>query len=218
MGNQRTSGLTKRGGVWHIDKLFRGIRIRESAATSDLAEAVGATREADRSDSKGARVYGVRPERTFRAAATKYLQENQQKRSIGDDAASFGDLDPFIGNCTLSEVHMGSLQRFIAKRRRMGSRRRRSTAHWRSSGESSIWRRHEWRDERGNDMAGDAPKIKLFPVTDARKPHTLSQCEEQASLFQELPDHLLRMALYKVNTGSRAGGVRPQMGVGTKSA
>jgi hypothetical protein len=39
MRNQRTTGLTKRGGVWHIDKLFRGTRIRESASTGDLAKA-----------------------------------------------------------------------------------------------------------------------------------------------------------------------------------
>jgi hypothetical protein len=40
MGNQKTSGLTKRGGIWHIDKQFRAVRIRESAATgSNLREA-----------------------------------------------------------------------------------------------------------------------------------------------------------------------------------
>jgi hypothetical protein len=51
----------------------------------------------------------------------------------------------------------------------------------------------------GQDLA---PKIKLFPVKDARLsyPHTR---EEQALLFQELPDHLARMALFKVNTGQR---------------
>jgi len=39
-------------------------------------------------------------------------------------------------------------------------------------------------------------------VTDARKPYPLSW-EEQTRLFKELPDHLARMALYKVNTGCR---------------
>jgi hypothetical protein len=52
MGNQKTSGLTKRGGIWHIDKQFRGVRIRESAATSDLTEAIALL--AKRGDSKGA--------------------------------------------------------------------------------------------------------------------------------------------------------------------
>jgi hypothetical protein len=36
----------------------------------------------------------------------------------------------------------------------------------------------EWRDERGMTWLESAPKIKLFPVTDARKPHSLS-VEEQ---------------------------------------
>ena len=39
MGNQASSGLTKRGGVWHIDKQYRGIRICESTGTGSLAKA-----------------------------------------------------------------------------------------------------------------------------------------------------------------------------------
>ncbi len=46
------------------------------------------------------------------------------------------------------------------------------------------------------------PKITLLKVTDARKPYPLSW-EEQTLLFKELPDHLARMALFKVNTGCR---------------
>ena len=46
------------------------------------------------------------------------------------------------------------------------------------------------------------PKIRLLKVTDSRKPYPLSW-EEQARLFRELPDHLARMALFKVNTGCR---------------
>ena len=61
---------------------------------------------------------------------------------------------------------------------------------------------NEWRDERGLTWLDRAPKIRLFPITDARAPYPLSQ-EEQAILFQELPDHLARMALFKVNTGCR---------------
>ena len=61
---------------------------------------------------------------------------------------------------------------------------------------------HEWRDERGMTWLETARKIKLFPVTDARKPHSLSVAEQEI-LFGELPKHLLRMALYKVNAGNR---------------
>jgi hypothetical protein len=92
MGNQKPPGLTKRGGVWHFDKVFRGTRIRGSTGTGDLAE----TQEqlAKRIEElRVARVFGVRIDHTFRAAATKLLKENQHKRSIGDDAMHLKELD-----------------------------------------------------------------------------------------------------------------------------
>lgn len=54
-------------------------------------------------------------------AATKYLQDYaQQKKSIGDDAIQLKMLDPMIGDLDLRQVHMGSLQPFIAKRKAEG--------------------------------------------------------------------------------------------------
>src|SRR5476651_790472 len=57
-------------------------------------------------------------------------------------------------------------------------------------------------DREGHTWLETAPRIKLFPVRDARSPYPLTR-EEQALLFQELPDHVARMALFKVNTGAR---------------
>ena len=47
-----------------------------------------------------------------------------------------------------------------------------------------------------------APKIKLLREDDKTEPYPLSW-EEQQKLFKELPAHLARMALFKVNTGCR---------------
>ena len=60
----------------------------------------------------------------------------------------------------------------------------------------------EWLDEFGLTWLSDAPKIKLLPVTDSRKPYVLTW-EEQDQLFALLPEYLRRMALFKVNTGLR---------------
>jgi len=201
MGNQRTPGLTKRGGLWHIDKLFRGTRLCESTGTSDLREAqeilakrLTALREAQ--------LYGTREARSFRIAATKYLQAYAFKRRIMDDALQLRQLDPFIGSLELKQVHMGTLQAFIEKRRQDGVKTKTINAAL------AVVRRvlnvaaSEWVDAQGMTWLESAPKIKLFPIRDARAPYPLSQ-EEQALLFQELPDHLARMALFKVNTGSR---------------
>ena len=85
MGQKRTAGLIKRGGVWHIDKQIRGNRLCESTGESDLKQAE--TYLAKRTEEmRQAAVYGIRPKRTFRSAATKYLTENQDKRRIVDTA------------------------------------------------------------------------------------------------------------------------------------
>jgi integrase len=60
----------------------------------------------------------------------------------------------------------------------------------------------EWIDSNGLTWLEHPPKIKLLPVTDARKPYPMNW-EEQRRLFSELPDHLASMALFKVNTGCR---------------
>lgn len=60
----------------------------------------------------------------------------------------------------------------------------------------------EWRDEHGLTWLLTAPKIKLLPELDLRKPYPLSW-EEQARLLENLPKHLQQMALFAVNTGCR---------------
>jgi integrase len=200
MGQQQ-SGLTKRGGVWHIDKRVGGVRICESTGTGDVAKAqeVLAKRV---NDLREARLYGLREDHTFRAAATKYLMEYQHKKSIGDDAMHLKALDPFIGSCALKQVHMGSLQAFIAKRRADGVKTK--TVNLALAVVRRILKlaSGEWMDERGMTWLETAPKIRLFQIADARPPYPLS-AEEQTLLFQELPDHLARMAIFKVNTGTR---------------
>jgi integrase len=201
MGNQARSGLTNRGGVWHIDKRYRGVRICESTGTSKLAKAEEHLAKR-MNDIREAQLHGLRPSRTFRVAATKYLQDNAQKKSIKDDAVQLRMLDPLIGGHDLRQVHMGTLQEFIAKRRAEGIKTKTLNAALGVVRRILNLAASEWIDEQGLTWLETAPKIKLFSVKDARSPYPLTP-EEQALLFQELPDHLARMALYKVNTGCR---------------
>ena len=201
MGNQKPSGLTKRGGIWHVDKMFRGTRICESTGTRDLRQAeeylakrVVGLREAQ--------LYGLRETRTFRAAATRFLEDYSYKKSLKDDAMHLKKLDRFIGAMELKQVHMGSLQEFIATRRQDGVKTKTINASLAVVRRVLNLSATEWMDEQGMTWLETAPKIKLFPVKDARAPYPLSD-EEQALLFKELPDHLACMALFKVNTGLR---------------
>jgi integrase len=201
MGNQRTSGLTKRAGIWHIDKQFRGARICESTGTGEIGQ--GQQYLAKRIiELRETKLYGARELRSFRTAATKYLQEYNHKKRIKDDALQLKQLDPFIGGLELQQVHMDNLQDFIAKRRQDGVKTKTLNMALAVVRRVLNLTSSEWMDRAGKTWLETAPKIKLFPIKDARSPYPLTR-EEQGLLFQELPDHLVRMALFKVNTGLR---------------
>lgn len=201
MGRKRTSGLYKRNGVWHIDKQYRGSRLCESTGESDLRKAEEyLARKLE--EARQAVVYGVRPKRTFRQAATKYLNENQHKRGIDDEAIHLKQLDPFIGSLPIESVHLGTLQPFIAARRAQGIKSKSINLALGIIRHILNLAASEWLDENNLTWLQSPPKIKLLKVEDARLPYPLSW-EEQARLFRELPPHLAPMALFKVNTGCR---------------
>ena len=201
MGRKKTPGLQKRGSFWCIDKKVFGHRICESTGTNSLEEAEKYL--ARRVESlRQVVVYGARPKRKFREAATKFLMENQHKRSIRDDAERLVTLNKYIGDTLLESVHIGTLQPYIEARKKDG-RKTRTINH----GLQVV--RHilnlaasEWMDERGLTWLVSAPKIKLLPENDLRKPYPLNW-EEQDRLFNQLPPHLKNMALFAVNTGCR---------------
>ncbi len=122
--------------------------------------------------------------------------------SIADSALHLKQLDPFIGDLLLEQVHIGSLQPFIDARKKQG--RKTKTINL----ALSIVRRilnlaaRLWRFENGKTWLDTPPLIQLLPVLDATKPHPLSW-DEQDRLFEKLPKHLLNMCLYKVNVGCR---------------
>ena len=83
MGRKRIPGLRGRAGIWHIEKQIFGRKIHESTGTGELktAELVLARRI---EEARMATMFGVRAKRTFREAATRFLEENLALRSIGD--------------------------------------------------------------------------------------------------------------------------------------
>lgn len=200
MGRKRTPGLYNRKGVWHVDKEVFGRRLCESTRTNSLEEAEKyLARRIE--EIRQAIVFGVRPKRTFREAATKFLLENQHKASISTDAIYLKQLDDFIGHLPLEAVHMGSLQPYI-EAKKQGVKMR--TINY----GLGITRRilnlaaSIWLDEHGLTWLISAPKIKLLSLYDKRNPYPLNW-DEQTALFKELPMHLTQMALFAVNTGCR---------------
>ena len=201
MGRKQTTGLFKRGEVWHIEKQILGQRIRESTSTESFQEAEQyLARRID--EIRQATIYGVRPKRSFKEAAIRFLSENQHKASINTDAILLKLVCPFIGDLTLEQVHIGTLQNYIKAKQAANLKTK-------SINNTLELVRHilniaatEWIDENGLTWLLVAPKIKLLPVKDARAPLPLSWAE-QSRLLEVLPLHLNQMTRFKVNTGCR---------------
>lgn len=201
MGRKKSPGLFKRGDYWHIDKAVFGCRIRESTGTGNLEEAEKYFAKRIE-EVRQASVFGVRPKRTFMEAAIKFLDENQHKRSIRSDAGRLRVLVEYIGKLTIDSLHMGILQPFIEARRKEKIKTRTINHGLQVVRRILNLAATEWIDEFGMTWLVSAPKIKLLPETDLRKPYPLSW-DEQHLLFAQLPEHLERMALFAVNTGCR---------------
>ena len=201
MAHSKPPGLTLRGAVWHIDKEVYGTRICESTGTSELKEAVMVlARRID--ELRSSHFYGARTPRTFREAATRFLEENQHKRSLERDARALATLDQYIGELQLPRVHSGTLQTYIRDRLKGG------TSPGTINRDLAVVRRiltlcaRLWRDESDRPWLDTSPLIQMQRHPHKRMPYPLSM-EEQRLLFSELTGHLARMALFKVNTGTR---------------
>jgi len=149
-----------------------------------------------------ASVYGVRPRRLFKEAAAKHLKENMHKRSIADDASRLKGLMPFIGEMPLHQIHDGTLSAYIDDCIAKGLKKKTI-----NNGLEVVRRilnraARKWRNENGLTWLETPPLLSMLEVDDARRPYPLSW-EEQKSLLKHLPDHLSRMTLFKLNTGTR---------------
>jgi integrase len=201
MGNKRIPGLIKRGSIWHINKKIYGRRISESTHTSSLAEAerylfhrLEKIRQAS--------IYGIRPTRSFRQAALKFLNENQHKASLRTDARLLKQLDPFIGHLALTVIHQRNLEMYIQTRKADGVKNRTINYGLQVVRRILNLAAQEWMDENALSWIVSAPKIRLLPEQNKRLPYPLSKDEEQR-LFAYLPTHLKKMAVFAVNTGCR---------------
>jgi len=201
MGRKKTPGLVKRQGIWHIDKQIEGRRICASTGTARLAEAEACLARLTEV-SRQARIFGIRPERTFEQAAARFVREYAHKRSIASDIGRLKQLMPWIGDVPIDRLRTGTLQPWVERNQQEGK-----SAGTINHGLKVVRRilnlaASEWLDEHGLTWLAAAPKIKLLPDLHKRLPYPLTW-EEQDALFSALPAHLAEMALFTVNTGCR---------------
>lgn len=205
--SRKITGLQhKCGNSWIIDKRIKGVgRIfqRFEASSNEEAELTFFAILAEAQAVANRQKLGIH---SFREAATKYLLETT-KKSLDRDADSLKILDPFIGDYPIDNIHQGTLQAFIDKRRaekiKSGTVKR----------DLAVVRRiltlasRVWRDNEGRPWLTTAPPLLEMPNwDDAAEPYPLSWVEQE-KLFNALPVHLEKMALFAINTGLREQGV-----------
>jgi integrase len=201
MAKHKLPGLywDKETGKGSVDKRIDGIgRVRHRFTASSWQEAETQYHRAI----AAAKTEASAPKlRTFREAATKYLNE-ETKSSIGRDAECLANLDTWIGHLRVDQIHQGTLQPYIDHRRRQGIK---SATVVR---EMAVVRRiltlasRVWRDLDNQPWLSVAPLLRMPDWKDAAEPYPLS-IDEQRRLFKELPEHLAEMALFAIHTGAR---------------
>lgn len=198
---RKSAGLYKRGNVYHIDKVICGDRVCMSTGEKTLKRAEEFLAQVMK-EKKDAKIYGIRPERTFKEATERYLKE-KDKSSLKNDEIQITMLLPFIGKENLKNIHMGTLQKFIKFRQKEKVKNATINHALQVTRHILNTAATDWIDEHGLTWLENPPRIKLLPPDkDKRKPMPLSW-EEQRELFSKLPEHLQDMALFKVNTGTR---------------
>lgn len=139
---------------------------------------------------------------TWRVAATHYIQ-TESKKSLERDGFALDKLDPHIGSLTLDQVHQGTLEGYILKRKNDGVRS--STV----KRELAVVRRiltlaaRVWRTEDHQPwLPGHIPLFRMPDWDDEKDKYPLTW-EEECRLIDSLPNHLKPMALFGFNTGAR---------------
>jgi integrase len=163
---------------------------------------------------RSAKVFGVRPRRTFREAATKYLTDFSHKPGISRAATALKDMDRFIGDKWIDQIHNETFKPYIETRRKPteglnGKKSRKGLAIGTINRNLGVARRilrlceRLWRDEEsGISWLAHAPLIQLLDDSNARTAYPISWAE-QDSFFAKLTEHLRDMAAFDVNTGLR---------------
>lgn len=187
-------GVFKRGDVWWIDFTTpNGRRVRESSGTRDRQQAQ------ELHDRLKVRCWeeqrlGVKPDRSWKEAAVRWLKETSHKRSHDKDVAKLRWLDRHLGSRMLSEVTRDLIDRIGEIKAKESSQ---PNANRYLALIRSILRRarDDW------EWVHHIPKVRLYRES-KRRIRWITR-DEAVKLLAELPPHLAEMARFSLSTGLR---------------
>ena len=200
MGRAQTGIYQDPQGVWCVDKVYKGTRLRNRFECFEEAES-WVIRNLDQLRQR--HLFGVRPKRTFDEASAKYLLDHQKKVSLQTDIYLLDKLVPFIGKLTLDQIHDGTLEAFVNQRLADGR------SHKTINLALALVRRilnlaaRSWRGEEGKTWLDAPPMITMLPLIGFQREPQPFTWADQRRLLPLLADHLAKMALFDLNTGAR---------------
>lgn len=194
-------GLTLVNGVWKINKVINGVRIYRSCETSNQEEAERYLARVIE-EQRQAKLFGVRPDRTFAQAARLYVEEFKDKKSIKADINDLKRLMPYIGELYIKDVHSGTLKPYKEARKKDGVKSGTVNRSIRVANRILKLCAEEWRDEHGLTWLEKAVPISQVNWKDKRKPRPITW-KEQQHLFSFFPEHLKDTCEFAVHTGCR---------------
>lgn len=218
-----TTGLKKRGDIWHIDKT-----VNVGGQRVSIRESTGCRTEKDAKTILNRRVNEVRAqllngtptvERTFAEAAAEYVADLERRGK--DSTRCLQDVKmllPVIGNLALSHIHQRTLQHWIDAQRGVRSSGTVGRA-LRTTSTILNFAARVLRDGNTPWLAIAPPRI-MLPDWGERKPRPITW-EEQDNLIALLPQHLIAPVLFALYTGARQAEItsltwaqhRPQIGL-----
>jgi integrase len=218
---RKTAGIKlvkrKDSPFWHLDGTLFRIRVRRSTGTVSKEEATLILNDIIHK-LKRKHVYGEEDAVVdFNTVAAKHLNEST-KSTIKEDARYIEQMAPYIGAIPMNKIYRGfderdkptSLEKFILDKAKDKVSARtinyalgvlniignKAVKRWRGAGGQPlipIWNCVPYIDEAEAKSLGLKPKRQVGPIS----------WEEQAVLFNELPELNREMCLFKVNTGCR---------------
>lgn len=204
MAMKRAKGLYKRGQTWHIDRMVRGERIRESTGESEFDRAFEVlTRRVNQA--RDGHIHGKRPQHAFLECYERYMKEFTGDgivyRKLGKALLSA------FGPMPIEKIDESTLRVFLDQYRQRGCKS--NTIRMYQNFVSAIMNKAttRWRNPNGTTWLARKPDFSPIDVSDELPPYPITWAEEDLLLSEMRDDHK-RIVQFALNTGLRDNEVR----------
>jgi len=190
--------LRKRGGVYQIDIISEGKRIRQSAGTSEKALAQELHDKLKAASWRNAKL-GELPRRTWNEAVVRWLKESTHKATLETDKGHLRWVDTHARGKYLDEMNRKWLDKLLEARLADGVSN--ATVNRMLEVVRAILRKcaNEW------EWISKCPSVRMLKEP-SRRVRFLTQAEA-GKLLSELPEHLAAIVGFSLQTGLRKSNV-----------